>query len=38
VRLHRDDNAIFEMESEIRKFLAELETKIETLKGTYDGV
>jgi putative phage-type endonuclease len=38
VRLHRDDKDIFEMESEIRKFLAELETKIETLKGTYDGV
>ena len=38
VRLHRDDKAIFEMESEIRKFLAELEAKIETLKGTYDGL
>jgi putative phage-type endonuclease len=37
-RLHRDDKAIFEMESEIRKFLAELEAKIETLKGTYDGL
>jgi putative phage-type endonuclease len=38
VRLHRDDKAIFEMESEIRKFLAEIEAKIETLKGNYDGL
>jgi putative phage-type endonuclease len=38
VRLNRDDKAIFEMESEIRKFLAELEAKIETLKGNYDGL
>jgi putative phage-type endonuclease len=38
VRVIRDERAISEMEGEICKFLAEMETKLARLKGDYDGV